>query len=523
MNRNVLGTLIISVFFLFPTLMLFQNCAGSATSAVSFTASSSFDRPAVKVSGGLPVDISAFEFTADSNRLVFLSETDAYKNELFIANRDGSDRRALSAGGAVESFRMRPDGVVYLAEENLGRKELFFVDFAGTTRVNLGGALDLDRQVQAFDLRGERVFFLADADALGTFELFVTDFAAPGVRRKLHAPLAAGRQVFDFKVYDGFLLLRSTINGPRELFAVGFDGSAFTKVSQGGGVAKYDAHPDGSRIVYTGDLEVPGRSELYVTNRAGTGQAKVSQTLVAGGQVVEFALSSAGENVFYLADADVRGRRELYQRDLVSLSAPIKLNPPLVAGGNVTRFSPFTRMQILNGAPVLIPGVAFVADSDLDDRFELFVTTDLARVGTRVNGPMNPGGDVLDYVVSDDGASLAYVADQDVDGHFELYRKAIVDLGVAVKLVGGGAGQDTVPPLGFNTDGRMFFVADLEHARQRQLYVTDAGGQTRRLGRATIGESDVYEFRVSPDGRWIAYAGEQETVGVDELFVVPLN
>src|SRR4051794_30950211 len=107
MNRNVLGTIVISVFIGFPLLFLFQNC-GSGGGAANFINPSALGQN-FTVSGDLAgqVDLGQFEFTSDSGKLVFLADKDVQNHfELYAVNRDSTDSVKLSGGGQVDSFRL---------------------------------------------------------------------------------------------------------------------------------------------------------------------------------------------------------------------------------------------------------------------------------------------------------------------------------------------------------------------------------------------------------------------------------
>lgn len=88
-----------------------------------------------------------------------------------------------------------------------------------------------------------------------------------------------------------------------------------------GGLAFWS--PDGSKILYRGDLDTDERYELYVTSFAG-GVAgtthKVNGTLVAGGDVTDMVSapfwSPDGTKVLYRADQQVNDRFDLYVVDM---------------------------------------------------------------------------------------------------------------------------------------------------------------------------------------------------------------
>ena len=65
--------------------------------------------------------------------------------------------------------------------------------------------------------------------------------------------------------------------------------------------------------------------------------------------------------------------------------------------------------------------VAYIADQNADEVFELFVVQLATLTVTRVSGVLVSGGDVLEFKWAPDSSRIAYRADQDTDEVFELY------------------------------------------------------------------------------------------------------
>src|SRR5690606_18884678 len=116
--------------------------------------------------------------------------------------------------------------------------------------------------------------------------------------------------------------------------------------------------PDGSMVLYDADLDTEGQFELYLTEVAAPGVAtRVNSTLVPGGDVDDdYAFSPDGTTIVYMADQDVVDVRELYAVQVADPGTSVKLNPPLVADGDLCtfRFSPDSTK------------VGYCADQDVD-------------------------------------------------------------------------------------------------------------------------------------------------------------
>jgi hypothetical protein len=74
------------------------------------------------------------------------------------------------------------------------------------------------------------------------------------------------------------------------------------------------------------------------------------------------------------------------------------------AGGGGTGTSPLPQMPVV-----------YVADQDVFERYELYLA-DAAGEGApiKVNAPLTANGDVSDYALSADGTKVVYLADQEV-------------------------------------------------------------------------------------------------------------
>ena len=131
-----------------------------------------------------------------------------------------------------------------------------------------------------------------------------------------------------------------------------------------GDVQSYRVSPDGRYAVYVADQQTDEAFELYSVPLAGGAAAvKLNSPLVAGGDVFfSFAISPDSQRVVYQADQQTDGVNELYSVPLAGGAAAVTLNSPLVAGGNVFdfRISPDSQR------------VVYQADQQTDEVIELF-------------------------------------------------------------------------------------------------------------------------------------------------------
>lgn len=541
---NSRRTLSLSIFALFvglPLILSFQNCARSGmhpTLSLGPSSSATNDLWPKKLSAQSDVDSSSLAVSADGSHVFFLASSDEASApfELFASEPEANTLLRLSSGGEVRAFKWLEDSkvLIYLEDKTPGLSELYSVKSDGTERQLLSGAMIAGGHVLEFKVSEDEqnVVFLSDKDQLYVPELFAVDLSArtPGAPIKIHPTLGAGQEVSSFKLIEDKVLIQGSIQiaGVSELFAVDFDGSGFVKISQtnltlGIGVSRFEASENGDVILYMGDLEVPGKSDLFLTNLQGSNQTRVNQTPVFGGQIRDFALAATGDFAVYLGDLDVYGKNELYSRDVVGLTTPTKLNKAMVSGGNVSRFNLFTRVDLIAGAPVLKAGVSFLSDADVDDQFELFSTDDLNAQAVKANSTLPSGADILQYIWSEDGRHVIYIADQREKGVFELFLKDPMQAEPSL-IVSSSLGHNIVSPISFAIDNeRVFFVADLGREDQRELWLVNLDGTNpKRISHARQNVSSLSAYQVSEDGKWVVYAGHQDSQDGEQLFIAPV-
>jgi Tol biopolymer transport system component len=172
---------------------------------------------------------------------------------------------------------------------------------------------------------------------------------------------------------------------------------------------------------------------------------------------------------------------------------------------------------------VFTPGVAYLADAEVDERIELFVA-DLDGDGAlKVSGQLVAGGDVRSFQWSPDGAFVAFLADKDTDNVFELYGVAAAG-GNVMKLSGPLVPGGQIFGYAWSPDSlRVAYVADAETVADYALFVAPIGGPVVRASGPMVAGGDVTVrlegcFAWAPNGSRIAYAADQDTDGRVEVY-----
>ena len=136
-----------------------------------------------------------------------------------------------------------------------------------------------------------------------------------------------------------------------------------------------------------GSLPLLAVALLAVTASANPQTKKLSGPLVRDGlgDVYAHVLSPDGARAVYRASHDDPQALDLYSVPVDGSAPAVRLNPPLVAGGNVEwppLFSPDSSR------------VVYVADQDVDGMLELYSVPLAGGTVVKLNAPLIPAGDV---------------------------------------------------------------------------------------------------------------------------------
>ena len=281
----------------------------------------------------------------------------------------------------------------------------------------------------------------ADRNVAGIFSSPI-DGSSPAVR--LNSPLPLGGLItFDFKISpDGrFVVYRANQNEStaQELFSVPIDGSSApvrlnNPLTDRGDVLAFEISPDSNLVVYKADEITAGINNLFVVPVDGSSDASridpdvftivgdTTEVIDAGvpiptdnPNVNTFKITPDGQNVVYMTAQTAGfaielfrvsingGSRQRLNGDLVGPDTPDReANNP---GGDVIDF------KISNNGQ----RVSYLADQITDGQFELFTTTINGNNPSLLNSDLIGGGDVTDFIVSEDSQYVVYQADQNTN------------------------------------------------------------------------------------------------------------
>lgn len=458
--------------------------------------------------------------------------TDAELNEsvnpnFFQVSNDGQRAIFLSTqGGTQEIFS------VATSEGSVVRLNPDLVDGGDVTVVSAAS-----RSVAPFQLtpNGLQVVYVADQVTDGVFELFLASvFGGPTLR--LNGDLVPGGDVVaanadaDFQISaDGqwvVYVADQIEDSVFELFSVPLQGGTPIRLnadfaSLGSDVVDFQISGDGQQVVYLADQDSNDTFELYSVPIAGGDAVRLNDNLVALGDVNEFQIDNSSSRVVYIADQNVFGDDELF-------SVPI-------AGGDTVRlngefgFSGGNSSDVVDFAvsPVAQADVVFLADSIVNDRFELFSVPITGGDAVRISGDFTADGDVFEgFEVSSDGLRVVYLANQNTDNEFELFS-ALTQGGTVTPLSAAGSPIATtqflnlLPDQPFLVSGdaqQVVFLAAFSGTTGQLMSVPIAGGTPVNLDAAAPGNV-AENYQISPASDQVLFTAGG---GSGNLYTIPI-
>lgn len=323
----------------------------------------------------------------------------------------------------------------------------------------------------------------------------------------------------------------------RALVPMGAAAPATSTIATKAGV--YAVTPDGTKIVFSADVTLAGRDDLYVANADGTSPTLLVTMARAGTSVTDILVSPDGMTVAFVADIDSAGQSDVYVVPLAGGAAPVRVSPAraaadaaldaqsiawsrdsktLAMAGDFTTDKKNELWVVDVGAATPAPVVALAAaDIPLAATGTSGVSTSLrpawtaagkvcvkadlvgtphtyrlycagangAAFGEPTHFPAAPA-QLGTYGLSPDGLTLAFAADSSAaPGAYEIYTMPAADSAAPARVTSGtiaaAAGTSRGPsfflPLVFSPNGATIgFVGDLATDEKFELYVVVAAG-----------------------------------------------
>lgn len=310
---------------------------------------------AVKISGTITnvngdVSTTNFQISPDSTRVVFTADADVDTvDEMFSVPIGGGTRiklhANLSAGDDTFNPLISPNSarVVYVAKKG--------GDFAQySAAINATGDVKLNDAASTPLLSGDstRVIYVDDQLVGGVFEVFSVLITGGGALR-ISGPKPPGASTFPTPrlAPDGTTVVYTTDEdtaGQNELYAAGYTtvGSPVKLSGTAQGVTSdvfaFQFSDDGSTVIYSGDQDTNGMTEVYVAAITGGSPTKVNDMFQPSGDAVFTAvtrsISANGLTQVYLADQVTNNLNEVFVQ---MGSGAVKAHGPIVAGDTLDK------------------------------------------------------------------------------------------------------------------------------------------------------------------------------------------
>ena len=423
-------------------------------------------------------------------------------------------------GNRIEQIQISPDSqsVVYTADHEINRTlELYQVPVIGGPLTKLNPPLSSGGTISKFAISpdGQSVIYRADQDTYQMFELYAVPFTG-GTPIKLNPPLDRNQDVVDFAISSDSSTVVYTTNTDsiRELYTVPLTGGTAIKLNPSDNrhnVFEFAISPDNSTVVYTANTG--NVWELYAVPLTGGTAIKLNPPLSSGGFVRNFAISPDSSTVVYNGAQESRAILELYAVPLTG-GSPIKLNAPFESGINIFEFaiSPDSTTVVYSGAQATTGA------------FELYAVAIYGGTSTQLTTPVFDNSDLNNrFTISPDSTTVVYNGAQESRAILELYSVPITG-GTIIQLNapddGGVSGFTRINHIISPDSSTVVYLATQEVNEVYELFqVPLTGGIPIKLNPPLAGDRDVTDFAIVAENSWVVYSADQDTNGVEELYV----
>jgi Tol biopolymer transport system component len=400
-------------------------------------------------------------------------------------------------GGGSGDSAVSPVWVVFVADKDTDQTfELYAAADDGSKLVKLSGSLVTDGDVYSYYVSPNRqwVAYVADQDTDNLGELYVVPIDGSAPPKKVSGDLGPN----------------GTIGG-----AQGFGNIAWS--------------PDSTRLTFLADIDVNGIDELYLTDIATGTPVKINGSVGSTVEIGQAFWSPDGRYVAYF----VRNRNI---PGFILNRTGINVYDATLGKPNSTRVSG----SLLSGGTVPIGGgvvgdyipTSFAWSPDSSriayeiDRNPGARELHIARpdgTNSLVNGPLGTNQSLgLRFSWSRDGRYLAYQV-------YELFG-GVIGINTHDTTVGGRDSRRITPPAaGTIADfawapngSQIAYRAQQDSATTYELYTSTPEGSSNNVkisGSIPAGGGVSRLYAWAPNSTSVAYVADQDTVGLDELYV----
>lgn len=302
-----------------------------------------------------------------------------------------------------------------------------------------------------------------------------------------------------------------------ELFATSIDGSRIVKLSPeieyaGNDVLDFSISPSGEYVAFRMGHSMGVR--LHVVSLKTFDVVEVSSFLGDFQGVSDYSWSSDNRYLAFIGEQQGIAGTDLYtirmhdlNRTQINVSKPTRVVPVRVVS---FQWSPDAS------------SIAYIADEELDNKWELYATSPEALYKRKVSGDLvtGSGSGISKFSWSPDGTLIAYLVLQWVPFNTELYRSHSDGTG-QIKLSNDLSGVEVEQEsIQWSPDGSLLqYLAYDPDNNTSNLFVVDRDGAVNTRVSTNIPNGGRVRLAVwSPNGRYIAFVADVENDGIAELY-----
>jgi len=395
----------------------------------------------------------------------------------FSCGSGGNDDAGAGAGSDTAIF----PPVVFMAANNIDGSIALYAAFDdGAEIIELSGTLVIGGDVVDFEVSPDGIYvaYVADQDEDGLFELYVVpvDKAPNESTVKVSVPL---------------------------------EGSGIKETFVGSGEFYFAWAPDSSRVAYIGDADdnTADQFELFTSTPNGRQKNLISALVNSNSDVLDFQWEPESTLIAYVADQDIVGRVDLYVSPPNSNFPNRRVSPITVVNGGIKEVTAGSGEYAFAWAPDS-SRLAYIADQNTVDRFELFTATPDGVTNTRISElPISGDRDVVEFKWAPDSQRIAYTANQNLANAIDLFsappnRSAASQQNSTGMAPGQGVSAFKWAP----NSSRIAFISDKIVTDFFRLYsVQPANSNDILISGGLSTTSDVIDFEWAPDSSRIGY------------------
>lgn len=373
-------------------------------------------------SNGVEAD---FIITPDSKRVIYRAELttddseDLYSASTTAANTQIQLSNTMAAGDFVQSFALSPDSGAVVFGRLIKAASRFDLMRASTTAAGTQMTLSEDVARNYFSKvlmtpDGSKVVFWG-AKSVGFEEIYSTSATTPATPLKISSPFPQFESIGTSALVTtpaGYRLIFTgefNTEGVREIFSVPLDkaGAQITLNSppvENGSVAdtptsRFAVTPDGSTVLYGGDVRVENAFELFKASTTAAGsQTRISSSSNPAGDALGFLMLPDGSKALYPGDLDQDEVYALYEASVQGPPNQKKVYDLTTqyAGARSISITPDGKQLILLGS-LTTPGID-----------ELYTAPTTFLVEPRRLTSLSGTKEVESFLYSSDGSFVVY-------------------------------------------------------------------------------------------------------------------